>query len=308
MFAPQYRLSVTYGVSPDMSRKVTSTVPTLTWVCTDLRCAFSTKSDATKTPNEAEIKVWNVSPNNLQKLSKLGKVRLEAGYLDDVFGTIFIGDILQCVTTSEADGVVTTIRCKDGGRAHMLGRVALSYAKNTAWQQVALGVLDRTLTATGLGEGNARRIIAQTQGKAYVRGYSDSGSALRVFSTVMAVAGLEVSVQGGALQLQPSNQPVPGPVLEISSSSGLIGSPSLAGNAVDTGGLTASDVMATQQTKAKKNTQKVECFLLPNVTPGQTVHVTSKQCNSYYTVTQVKHTGDSMGSAPWKTVFELETT
>lgn len=305
MYAPSYKLDIVYEVSPSNTRKVFATTPTQTWTVTDLRCAVTTKSTSDKNPNQAEIKLWNVAPTSLAKMTALGDVVLSAGYQDEGLGVIFRGNVLEVITKKEVDGSVTTLRCADGGRAHSLASTSVSFATNSTFPQIANKLLDNVLAETGLGVGNARLMIAQASATLYRRGYSDSGSALRCLATLLQGAGLALSVQGMTLQVVKSNTPIEGPVYELASDSGLIGSPDLAGSMTDTTNTTSTDIKAVNKAKAKQKMIKVSCFLLPNIKINQQVHITSKAKTGYYTVNSIAHKFDSRGSDVWRTDLEV---
>lgn len=306
MYTPSYKLDIVYETAISTTRKIYPTTPTRTWTVTDLRCAVTTKSTADKNPNQAEIKLWNVAPESLTKMTALGDVVLSAGYADEGMGVIFRGNVLECITRSESDGVVTLLRCADGGRAHALGFITASFAQGSTFPQIANSMLDKVLTETGLKVGNAREMIASAAATVYRRGYGDSGSALRCLATLFAGAGMSLSIQAMALQVIKSNEPLEGPVYELSADSGLLGSPDLAGSATDTTNTTSADVKAANKAKSKAKTLKVDSLLLPLVQINQQIHLTSKAKVGHFKVKSIQHKFDTHGSDVWRTSLEVE--
>jgi len=302
MFLPSYTLNITYEANPPTTRSIKATTATQTWTVTDLRCSATIKADNTKNPNTAEIKLWNVSPESLTKMTALGDVSLTVGYTDESSGVIFRGNLMQCLTKQEADGMVTALRCSDGGRAHALGNMQVSFKANSTATQIANKLLDKVVAETGLAEGSTRSVVAAMTPKVYRRGFSDSGSSLRILHDFLLGNGLALSIQNMTLQAVQQNQASKAMVYELSPSSGLIGSPDFA-STQDT--INSTDTCAAAKAKAKSKLLKLECFLLPLVQVNQQVHVSSKSKDGYFTVTSVEHKFDTHGSAPWTTTLEV---
>lgn len=302
MFLPSYTLNVVYEANPPPTRSIKATTATQTWTVTDLRCAVTVKADNTKNPNTSEIKLWNVSPTSLAKMSTLGDVSLTVGYQDETQGVIFRGNIMQCLTTSEADGQVTSLRCSDGGRAHALGNMQVSFKPNSTATQIANKLIDSVVAETGLGEGSVRALVTSMTPKVYRRGFSDSGSSLRILGDFLVGNGIELSIQNMALHAVLQNQPSKAVVYELSAQTGLIGSPDFT-SSVDT--LNSLDTSAATKAKAKMKKLKLQCLLLPLIQVNQQVHVTSKTKSGYFQVTSIEHKFDTHGNTPWTTTLEV---
>jgi len=300
VFGQVYKLTIEHSTTSGTGAfNVTETL-TESWVISDLRCTWAITADLERKPNAATIEIYNLSPNTLQKLAQLGRVTLEAGYEDESTAVIFKGNVLEVITKQKGGDSVTELRCSDGGLATQLGFISVSYQKNTPWLTVANDVLTAVVDNTGLGADGSRDTLARISASPYTRGFSASGSALSVLDTVLAKAGHQMSIQNGDIQIVAIGRGITSDIIELSPTSGLIGSPDFAGALA----LGAKRAQSTE--KSKVGWLKVEALCQYRIRPGQTIFLTSNGHSGNFICKTIAHKGDSHGSAPWMSTLELE--
>jgi hypothetical protein len=250
-----------------------------------LRVAFKIERDSkASTPNKAEVQIYNLSDDSKKRLQRKGApVLLEAGYVDTI-GQIFVGKIVAVshVTTTAGD-IITKVIATDGGQELATARVNESLAPGTTIQQVAAVIIQALGLKAGnalteLGKGDLRKGLID-----FANGKTLHGYAATELKKLLHSAGLEFSVQDGALQVTRPGEAVTEAVL-LDSSSGLIGSPEYG----ETGG-----------EKDKHIVLKAKSLLEPRLVPGRPVVISSETTGNLGTfrIEKVTHTGDNMGQA-----------
>lgn len=190
-----------------------------------LEIAFSVERTLQRRPGRAEVKIWNLSRDRrraLEALERAIRVELYAGY-DDETPLVFAGELHRAESTDEGATVVTTIRSRDGGRAHG-ARVSRSHAAGASWSGAVRSVLD----AMGIGEGNLGSFVTATMSgglSTFAGGVTLTGDAGEGLDRLMRSADLEWSVQGGALQILQRGGGLTRPAVRLAPGTGLVGSP-----------------------------------------------------------------------------------
>ena len=248
----------------------------------ELAIAFDVKKSTKKEPNTAELSIYNLSDENRKKLTEAKKypLRIEAGYVGNL-SQIYLGEVRSGFTTVEGPDYVTRLSSGDGEKAHKV-RLLIPIGPKTP-ADVALRAIARTL---GVNAGNSDAMAATLakRGKVlYPRGTVLSGNAAQNLTDFCRSAGLEWSIQDGALQILDIGAPLNERPIILSPDSGLIGSPS-------------SD--ADGKISAK-------CFMIPGLRPGIRVQMDSLQVKGIYRITQAQYQGDTQG-AEWSISLLLE--
>jgi hypothetical protein len=251
-----------------------------------LRIAFKVHASLAKDPNTAEIKIYNLSPDNRAKLQGKGvPIILSAGY-DTTEASIFSGDSRYITHESEGPTWVTKIQSGDGERIFAFARMSKSYAAG-----VSPGtILREAVAATSLKPGNLEAAISEIPrgGLAtYARGYVAHGRAIDVIDSVAKSIGFSVSVQSGVLQFLRGGV-APGPAVLLSPKTGLVGSPAF----------------SNPEKKGEAPRLLVKSLLQPSIVCGGQVSVQSENVKGAFRVQKLDHTGDTMGSE-WYTSLEV---
>lgn len=229
-----------------------------------------TKSLSARTPNSAEVRIWNLSATHRKQLQELENVfvSLEAGY-EQGTSLLFRGDLRDVLSTREGTDWVTTVT-SDSGRRGRKRRIAKSFAPGASVHDVLLSAAK----AMGVRLGNTASKtvsakIAGTQASAFFNGYALAGAIERELDRIARSCGLEWSIQDDELQFLDQGAPLQELGIELTSDTGLVGSPE-PGNR----GLT-----------------EVQCLMIPDLFPGRRVSLRSEHVTGIYRVETTRHQG-----------------
>lgn len=255
-----------------------------------LEIAFDVQRGLTP-PNTATIRVWNLSEAHRRQLGALtvrgqapGHIRTELTAGKRVGGVttdflLFKGDLRYARNERDGADWVTTIEGDDGGRALVDVTIQRSFPPGTRVDQVVRACAD----ALGLGLGNLPPLLAGL--RTYEQGTVLSGRASDALRGVLRGIGLSYSIQHGVLQAARAGVPLNVPVVRLSPTSGLVGSPSRTPE---------GRVLAT-------------ALLMPGLDPGARVQLESQEIpRGTYAIRGVRYEGDA-SATPWYAHTELET-
>lgn len=250
-----------------------------------LRIGFSISRDETRTPNNAEIRIYNLSKANAAALARLDTVpvSLEAGYVDDV-GQIFLGDLRSVKTRREGPDLITTVSGGDGESRIRTARINKTFPAGTPVTLVLQGLAD----ALGLSKGNIRSAASQLGTERLTHSRTLSGLVFDELEAFCRTRGFRWSIQDSALQVRVDGEPVQpdtGPLLRRDS--GLIGEPEVERN-------------ATVSRTGKKQGTVVSgtCLLRPDLVPGSAFRVESTTHTGNLLCIESQAEGDTHGQ-PW---------
>lgn len=239
-----------------------------------LRVTFQITKTRDKSPNTAEIKIYNLTEKTRLSLQvKPLTVELEAGYQESGLARLFKGDARTIDHERKGCDWITTIKCGDGERNMAISRVQRSFgAKTTAGQ-----VLKQLAADLGVAVGNVPTVIADMT-TVFDAGYVCSGRVKDELDRLCKSLGYEWSVQDGALQVLVRNSYVGGMIPLIDSDSGLIGSPE----------------SGSPEKKGQAGLVRFKCLLTPLVVGGK-VKLKSLRYDGDLVIKRVKYDGDTMG-------------
>jgi hypothetical protein len=250
----------------------------------DLRIQFEVNRDLSKHPNQCEIQITNLSPQNRAALEgKHIAVTLSAGY-DGVNEPIYSGDVLFAMSEQDGADWVTKLQIADGGRTIRRARVNRSYPRGTSIKTALRDV------AASMGQSIPDNIAASEELEQQCgSGLVLTGCAKEELSRLLAPFGFGWSFQSGKLQILRDEdvQPV---IYEINEQNGLLSTPQ-SGNPPKSG---------------KPPHVTLKSLLRPGIYPGAQVEVlTLRSPSKLYRVEKVKHTGDTFGD-DWYTELDLK--
>lgn len=253
------------------------------------RIAFSVERDIKRHPNNCEIQVYNLTRSHRAELAKLAsvRVRLEAGYLDDI-GVLFDGDLRSARSREEGTEQVTRISGGDGETKCRSARINKTYTSGTP----IATVLRELGTALGVGAGNLTQFAGVTLAngsKTLTRSLTVRGAVFDELEHFTRSCGLEWSIQDSALQLREAGLPVSdrrGPLLRADS--GLIGEAEV-------------ETVAKAETGFAAGSAKVTgvCLLRTDLIPGVPFRVESEAFTGNLVCTATVHRGDSHSTDSW---------
>lgn len=222
-------------------------------------------------PNTLDLRVYNLGENTRRSLEGSQKltVKLEAGYQGET-ELLWLGEARAAWSTREGPDVVTHIEAGDGEQAHRSSRIQLCYGPKIP-VQLALQAIAQAL-GVGLGNVNQALSTLTKKGLKTLNG-TISGSAARRLTDFCRSAGMEWSIQNGAIQLLDLGGLSTGTGFLLSSSTGMIGSPT-----VDNNGIVSAS-----------------CLITPGIIPGCLVSIDGEFMRGSYRVERCRWYGQTWG-------------
>jgi len=248
-----------------------------------LRVTFNIERDGGKSPNTAEIAVYNLAEATRAKVGEKGILTtLEAGYSGQS-STIFSGKLEAGKSVRDGVDWITSFQSTDGGKELREGRINLSFEKVSV-----AGAFERVAESLGLGLGNAREQIAKGNIRGALTDFANgmvlSGSSKKELDRLAKTYGYDWSIQNGQLQLLgPTDAIEPNDAIVLDSDSGMIGSPE----------------------SGEDGIVEVRALLIPQLEPGRVVALSSEQVSGFYRTEKVAYNGDTHGT-DWFADLELK--
>lgn len=239
-------------------------------------------------PNNAVIRVQNLSPSSRSAMSGQHpiSVKLEAGY-GQTLSTLYFAYIRSASTVRHGPNFVSTIESQDtiarprgvkatkkilGDETHPNGNVV----KTDGPVIPVANALKTIARAMGVGPGNIQAALdgLKVQRLSNVNGGAVVGNAAQRMTDLCRSLGLEWSIQNGNLQLLPIGQTTGDQAIEISASTGMMGSPQ-----VDSQGVL-----------------QVSTRLIPGLVPGALINMKSLFVSGGYRIEKIRYQGNTFGS------------
>lgn len=219
----------------------------------NLRFRFQVKSMDVESPNNAAIRVYNLSRDTLVKIrGEFSRVILQAGY-DNNFGVIFDGTIKQYRIGRE--GTTDTyldILAADGDLAYNLALVNKTLAAGSSSGDRIAAATDAMRSKGVVGVQNQ----LQTTGGILPRGKVLFGLARAKLRDEVQTLGASWSIQQGVVTIIPKTGYLPNEVVVLSGQTGLIGRPEQTVDGI-----------------------KARCLINPNIFVGARVQIDNKAIN-----------------------------
>ncbi len=254
----------------------------------DLRCVFNVKKTLKREPNTAQVEVYNLagpSRSLLEGASSKLVMRLEAGYKDTGTSQLFLGEVRKAWTRWDGPTCVTTIATGDSEKEMQESRINMSVGPGVS-ADIALTAIVRALKVS---PGNLPQAVATLRANGVANmfgaGTAISGPAADELTEICRSAGLEWSIQDGALQILDVNASLTDKAVELSSDSGLVGSPAI-------------DFQASSKAAAGGLVVRATSFIIPELGPGRKVSFNSKSVKGGFRIEEIEYEGDTHGG-PW---------
>lgn len=253
-----------------------------------------------RTPNEAVIRIYNLSDSTIRKMSHMDAVAIfSAGYIEAT-GAVMImsGNVTELSVRYEGVDKVCEITIKSGYVPLRDSTTAMTIvgggSTHTALRQVAEDM--------GLG----LYIEDGTRNKVYKESASFWGSSHDALSKLTRAANLEWSIQNNTIRVVNKGESFKNKAYLLNSATGLIGTPELnikasrekrvIRNQKDT------KITATQQ---GENKYIIKSLLLPDLVPSNRISVESKTANGVYKIESIEHEGQ-YPEGEWITTLEVK--
>ena len=216
--------------------------------------------------NEAEIKVYNISPSTLEQLKKGEKLTVEAGYRGDT-GVIFSGYISAVQSKRDGADRCTTIKALDDIKEHKLA--ATSYKAGTKASYILKDLLDKT--------GMPIAVYKVRRDYTYEDAETVEGELMENISRYARVCGISVYVSRGKIYARYIKEG-DNIAFAVSSDAGMVGSPAAYEEEV-----TAEDF------KEVVHGYEVEMILQHRMCAGAIVDIKSRDAQGRYRVCSGEH-------------------
>lgn len=220
-----------------------------------LNIEFTSRRSIRKEPNTLSASVTGLSMESVEQFQRASgePVQLFAGYKTTGTHEIFAGELRRAWGT-KADGSTILAIEADDGRNATKSRFFRSYTRGAA-----LSTIIEDLCATmGVGIGNALDALGATEegapAKQMAAGYAVTGRASEVLDSILNGLGWRYSIQSGMVQAVPATGSLEQEIVELTPSSGMVGSPSI----------------------DKDGTITVAALMIPGVKPGKRISVKSR--------------------------------
>lgn len=268
------RWSVTVGAQVDGQRKGLNV--------SKHRVSFRVQKSLKSEPNVCECTIYNLSSTQRAQIEELrpkkGDTRgipllIEAGYAEGGTGQIWLGDLRTVDSQHVGADWITKLETGDGEAAKG-SSVHVAYGPGTS-PDIALRAIVRAL---GVDEGNVAAAaikLRQTGVALFPKRAVFSGNAFRQMDLFCSSAGLEWSIQDGAVQVLEHGKSH-GTSIKLSTKTGLVESPS-----VD-----------------PKGVLSFKMFIQPGVKCGSVIVIDSKTAKGNYRIRKATWEGDSHAQ-PW---------
>jgi hypothetical protein len=236
-----------------------------------LDIAFEIEKDLSPEPNPCSIEIYNLRANNRAILSGYERVPvlLRAGYKDQL-GIIFLGDMVSCTHQKVGPDWKTLLTTGDGVTALQTARIKKSFAKGTPVKTVIKELVEQM----NLPSGNALKQLEILTEK-LERAFTVSGNPMDELCRILRQFGYGASVQNKSLQILKQGLSLQKEAINLTPASGLKEMPELGSN----------------------KTIQVQSVLIPELLPGQLVHIESNVFKGFATIQNVRFEGANFGDA-----------
>ena len=181
----------------------------------DLDIEFNIPFDNDEEPDVAQVKIYNLSDNSVNSISKEQNVIINAGYEGDV-GTLFKGTLQKTLTKWQNIDKVTELHIGDGSQQWMREQISEAYSENTTSQEI-LGDLTGRF---GLEVGRLDLVNNLT----YLKGRIIDSSLKDAIKQVVKETNTAFKISKGRIFIMPFSEGIPTGFL-LNKNTGLIGSP-----------------------------------------------------------------------------------
>lgn len=253
----------------------------------NLRMAFKVEKTLKSHPNQAELRIWNLSKDSRTQLKKDLAVSIQAGYAEDI-NLIFSGTMRKVDHPQVGPDIITRARIGDGEKEIKKSRISTSFKGKATPEQV----VKKLAEATGLKVGNSLKKAQQgdLDGalKELTNGTVLMGNPFAIMETTARNMGYDLSVQDGALTMLGADETLDYAAYLLSAQTGLVGSPEQAESSVVKGGII-----------------KAVSLLNGELIPGREVLLKSRQFDGSCRIEKVTFQGDTHGNE-WFANLELK--
>jgi hypothetical protein len=185
----------------------------------DLRVTFEITKTILRSPNTADVKIYNLHPDNEAKIKgEFDEVLVNAGY-KNAAQLLFRGNIRHTFRYRDGNDWITQIDAADGDRDFLHARMVVSLAGGSTTQDLIDHVVS-SFETTKLGHfvvPAAKRI----------RGAVYAGPTREVLDRLAATLGANWSIHNGALDIVSADSTLPTQAIVVNADTGMLGAPEI---------------------------------------------------------------------------------
>lgn len=246
----------------------------------ELTLDFEVKFDDDVNPNESTIEVYNLSSSTISKITRNDKVTLSAGYKSDGSGVILSSRVSSVRTRRESVDKVTLINVIDGPdldgirlpeQAETTGtgkkkKVKFTRKKTYGKNVRASHIIRDLASLLGVAIGKIKLVKDIT----YAKGYTVSGKVVEELEKLAKSCGVSFFINKQRLYICSLAEAASSTTFELSSDTGMIGSPEPYEN-------------------DKEKGYKVKMLLQYRITTASLITIKSRTANGKFRVRRGKH-------------------
>ena len=265
----------------------------------DLRFTFQITRGDIQTPNEANVRVYNVSPDTALKLqaSEFSRIIVQAGY-EGNFGIIFDGTIKQRrVGRENQTDTYLDITAADGDAAYNFSMTAISLeAGPMSGAHNSVGAILKNMVEYGIA--SKPGYLPELPNEGLKRGKVIFGTSRDALRNIALNTSTSWSIQDGQLVMIPLSTYLPGEIPVLNSDSGVVGLPEQTVNGIQLTLLMNPNIKIGQAVKLDNaSIQNLKYSLelgasATNLTTEQNAKING---DGLYYVMMAEHRGDTRG-------------
>lgn len=266
-----------------------------------VRISFEVNKTVDPVPNLALIKMYNLSPENENKIhDEYDEVILNAGYIQAP-KLIFRGNIITVSRYRDGNDRITEIQAGDGDKDYRKATMQATLSAGTRHSQL----IDRALSSFS----STIRGSIVIQDKARTRGKVISGNTRDILDDLAKETGSHWSIQDGALQIISSNDVAPGQAIVVTSETGMLGAPEINDKGIGIKTLLNPEIKINGSVKLDNNgIRRKQATAKSLAAPRETAETAPRKPvrldpDGIYKVIRTVHKGDTRGQE-WMTEAE----
>lgn len=157
-----------------------------------LKATVHCQKNILETPNNAEIRIWNLKPETRQKFKKTGLyIKVYAGFEGGSHELLFSGSIEATVTKRSGADIITTLTCLTGGSNLVRSAFSKTYEQGVPVAQI---VTEMAQSIPGIVIDPTKINVSGTIG---YKGFSYMGSTRNGLSKLASQYGFSWSINNG---------------------------------------------------------------------------------------------------------------
>lgn len=186
----------------------------------ELKCTFNILKTAFMEPNQSILTIYNLSPNSENTLIKQGKrIIIEAGYNGSQYGKIFEGNILQPLRSKEnGTDYVLKLISMDSDRFLTYGLIGVSLVAEQSARDTVIACAAKGSVQSEVGQ-------LDLSEKKYPRGKVLFGAPKDYLRQIAQTNNSTFYMNNNEINIVAAGSLPKGEIIELSPSSGLIGTP-----------------------------------------------------------------------------------